>query len=75
MENCETLFSNKIQGTSCITLLENDVVEQDEGKVAEIMNTYFVKITETQGISRANIEGSLNDLNEDPCSKIIQHFE
>ena len=69
------LFSNKIQSTSCIKLLENDVVESDEGKVAEIMNNYFVNTIETLGISRANTEGSLNDLNEDPCSKIIQYFE
>ena len=29
----ELIFSNKIQSTSCITLLENDVVESDEGKM------------------------------------------
>ena len=69
------LFSKKIQSTSCITLLENDVVESDEGKAAEIMNNYFMNTTETLGISRANTEGSLNDLDEDPCSKIIQNFE
>ena len=43
------LFSNKIQSTSCIALLENDTVESDEGKVAEIMNNYFVNIAETLG--------------------------
>ena len=69
------LFSNKIQSASCITLLENAVVESDEGKVAEIMNNYFVNITETLGISCATTEGSLNDFNEDPCSKIIKRFE
>ena len=69
------LFLNKIKRASCTTLLENDVVESDEGKVAEIMNNYFVNITETLGISRATTEGSLNDFNEDTCSKIIKHFE
>ena len=69
------LFSNKIQSTSCIALLENDIVESDEGKVAEIMNNCFVNITETRGISRTNTEGSLNGLDEDPCSKIMQYFE
>ena len=39
------------------------------------MNNYFVSIAETLCISRANTEGSLNYLNEDPCSKIIQYFE
>ena len=32
------LFSTKIQSISCITLLENDVVESDEDKVADLMN-------------------------------------
>ena len=69
------LFPNKIPSASCITLLENDVVESDEGKIAESMINYFANITETLGISRANAEGSSNDFNEDPCSKIIKHFE
>ena len=69
------LFSSKIQSASCITLLEKDIVESDEGKVAEITNNYFVNITETLGISLATTEGSLNDFNDDPCSKIIKHFE
>ena len=41
------LFSNEIQSASCITLLENAVVESDEGKAAEIMNNFFLNITET----------------------------
>ena len=69
------LFSNKIQNVSCIMLLEKDLVESDESKVAEIMNNYFVNKAEILFISRANTEGSLNDLNEDPCSKIINRFE
>ena len=69
------LLSNKIQRASCTTLLENDVVESDEGKVAEIMNNYFVNITETLAISPATTEGSLIDFTEDSCSKIIKHFE
>jgi len=69
------LFSNNIQSSSCATLLDNDVEESDEGKVAEIMNDYFMNITEILGISCANTEGYLNYLNEYPCSKIIQYFE
>ena len=69
------MFSNKIRSTFCITLLENDVVESDEGKVAEIMNNYVANITETLGASRANTKGSLKDLYEDPCSKIVQYSE
>ena len=33
-----------------------------------------MNITDTLGISRATTEGSLNDSNEDPCSKVIKHF-
>ena len=39
------------------------------------MNDYFVNITENLGISCANIEDSSNDFNENPCSRIIEHFE
>ena len=47
----KSLFSNKIQSKSSITLIENDVLESHEGKVAEIMNNFFVNITDTLGIS------------------------
>ena len=67
------LFSNKIQSSSSITLIENDVLESDEGKVAEIMNNYFVNITDTLGIS-CN-EDSPDNLDEDPCSRVIKHFQ
>ena len=69
------LFSNKIQSTSCIALLENDVVESDEGTVAEIMNKYFVNMIETLGISCANNEGSLNNFDENSCSRVIRRFQ
>ena len=69
------LFSNKIQSSSSITLIENDVLESDEGKVAEIMNNYFVNITDTLGISCTSNEDSLDNLDEDPCSRIIKRFQ
>ena len=69
------LFLNKIQSNSSITLIENDVLESDEGKVAEIFNNYFVHITDTLAISCANNEDSLDNLDEDPCSRIIKLFE
>ena len=39
------------------------------------MNNYFMNITETLSISGATTEGSLYDFNDDPCTKIIKHFE
>ena len=43
------LFSNKVQTSSCITLLENNIVNSDEMEVAEILNDYFTNITQTLG--------------------------
>ncbi len=61
------LFSTKTQKGSDITLLKNDVVESDEGKVAEIMCNYIVYITKTIGILCPANEHSTNNLDEDPC--------
>ena len=69
------LFSNKIQSSSCITLLENGVVESDEGKVAEILNNYFVNITETLGIAIGHEQEPLNDHEDDPCLTIVKRFQ
>ena len=35
------LFSNKVQSSSSITLLENGIVESTESKVAEVFNEYL----------------------------------
>ena len=69
------MFSNKIQSSSCITLLENGIVESDEGKVAEILNNYFVNITETLGIADEHEQKPLNDHEDDPCLTIIKRFQ
>ena len=69
------LFSNKIQSSSCITLLENGVVESDEGKVAKIPNNYFVNITETLGIASEHEQEPLNDHEDDPCLTIVKRFQ
>ena len=46
------LFSEEVQTSSDITLVENGSLISDDFKVAEIMNDYFVNITETLGISK-----------------------
>ena len=46
------LYSEKVQTSSDITLVENGTLVSDDFKVAEIMNDYFVNITETLGISK-----------------------
>ena len=69
------LFSNKIQSSTCIALLENGIVESDEGKVAEILNNYFVNITETLGIADEHRQEPLNDHMDDPCLRTVKRFQ
>ena len=69
------LFSNKIQSRSCITLLENGVAESDEGKVAEVLNKYFVNITETLSIVDEREQEPLNDYQDDSCLTIVKRFQ
>ena len=69
------MFSNKIQSSTCIALLENGIVESDEGKVAEILNNYFVNITETLGIADEHRQEPLNDHMDDPCLRTVKRFQ
>ena len=69
------LFSNKIQSSTCITLLENGIVESDEGKVAEILNDYFVNTTETLGVADEHRQEPLNDHMDDPCLRTVKRFQ
>ena len=68
------LQNSKIQSSSCITLLENGVVESHEGKVAEILNNYFVNITETLGIASEHEQEPLNDHDDDSCLTFVKRF-
>ena len=69
------LFSNKTQSSSCITILENGVLESDEGKAAEILNNYLVNMTETLGIASEHEQEPLNDHEDDPCLTIVKRFQ
>ena len=69
------LFSNKIQSSTCIALLENGIVESDESKVAEILNNCFVNITETLGIADEHRQEPLNDHMDDPCLRTVKRFQ
>ena len=46
------LFSEEVQTSSHITLLDNGSLISDDFQVAEMMNDYFIYITETLGISK-----------------------
>ena len=49
-KSVKPLFSDKIQASSKITLLENEVLVTDDKEVAEIFIDYFVNITDSLGI-------------------------
>ena len=68
------LFSEKVQTSSDITLLENGALISDDFQVAEIMNDYFVNITETLGISKdaGNVSPIIEDT--DPVERAIRKY-
>ena len=51
------------------------MVESDEGKFAEILNNYFVNITETLGIADEYEQEPLNDNEDDPCLTSVKRFQ
>ena len=69
------LFSNKVQTSSCITLLENNIVNSDEKEVAEILNDYFINITQTLGTSQENKGNPVKYQKQSSCEGIIKHFQ
>ena len=69
------LFSNKIQGSASITLLENDVVESDDTRVAEILNDYFVDITKTLGVACEEDSTNLDIPSQDTLQTTFQRFQ
>ena len=68
-------FSNKIQGSASITLLENDVVESDDTRVAEILNGYFVDITKTLSVACEEDSKNLDVSSQDSLQVTIQRFQ
>ena len=69
------LFSNKIQGSASITLLEDDVVESDDTRVAEILNGYFVDITKTLGVACEEDSTNLDISSQDTLQATVQRFQ
>ena len=69
------LFFEKVQTSSDITLVENGTLISDDFKVAEIMNDYFVNITETLGISKnaENVPPVIEDAG--PVERAIRKYQ
>ena len=68
------LFSNKVQTSSCITLLESNIVNSDEKEVAEILNDYFTNLTQTLSTSQENKGSPVKYQKQSSCKGIIKHF-
>ena len=66
---------NKIQGSACITLLENDVVESDDTRVAEILNDYFVDIAKTLGVAREEDSTTVDSSSKDTLQMTVELFQ
>ena len=69
------LFSNKIHGTPCINLLENNIVVSDDTRVAEIFNEYFVDIAKGLGIVKEEDPTNMNASLEDILQTTIERFQ
>ena len=73
------LFSEKVQTSSDITLVENRVLVSHDLKVAKIVNDYLVNITDTLGISNnaENLSPVIEDNGVDinPVSKAIRNID
>ena len=68
------LFSDKIQASSKITLVENEVLVTDDKEVAEIFNEYFVNITDSLGIIQPKDALTPTDGLQDPVEIAIKKY-
>ena len=68
------LFSNKVESSSSITLLENSIVESTESKVAEIFDKYFVNIADSLVIINIHEQEPLDDHMGDNSLGIVERY-
>ena len=69
------VFSNEIQTSSSVTLIEDGKMITDDAKIAEIFNHYFANITERLGISEDQSLLSQTTGINDPVEKAIMKYE
>ena len=69
------VFSNEMQTTSSVTLIEDGKVRTKDTKIAEIFNHYFANITESLGISEDKSLLSETNGIKDPVEKAIKQYE
>jgi len=73
-KTAKPFFLNKIQGSAAINLLENDFVESDDTRVAEILNDYFVDIPKTLGIAWEEDSTTEDFSSQDTLQATVQRF-
>ena len=69
------VFSNEIQTSSSVTLIEDGKMINDDVKIAEIFNHHFANITESLGISEDQSLLSQTTGINDPVEKAIKKYE
>ena len=69
------LFSNKVQSSFSISLLENSNVESTESEVVDVFNKYFVNIAESLDIANMPEQEPLNDHMDDTSLAIVERYK
>ena len=69
------VFTDKVQVSQSITLIENDEMVTDDLKIAEIFNDYFANITQDLEITDTGAHLSSTIGIEDPIDKAVEKYK
>lgn len=69
------VFTDKLQVSQSITLIENDEMVIDDLKIAEIFNDYFANITQDLEITDTSAHLSSTIGIEDPIDKAVEKYK
>ena len=69
------VFTDKIQISQPISLLEKGEIINDDVKIAEVFNEYFANITNELGLNEKKANLSLSENIEDPIEKAVHKYK
>ena len=69
------VFTDKIQISQPISLLEKGEIINDDVKIAEVFNEYFANITDELGLNEKIANLSLSENIEDPIEKAVHKYK
>ena len=69
------VFTNKIQISQPISLLEKGEIINDDVKIAEVFNEYFANINDELGLNEKIANLSLSENIEDPIEKAVHKYK